>query len=97
LASPACTIRDGVAVEGLLAEPGPDGIPVVTGVVTSAGPIPADLTVVAGGRRRSGPRRGRGHRHRLLLALLRDDPRRRAPAERRPDRRRPRLPEVRDL
>ncbi len=55
LASPACTIRDGVAVEGLVAEPGVDGIPMVTGVLTSAGPIAADLTVVAGGRRSTLP------------------------------------------
>ncbi len=55
LASDRCTIRDGVAVEGLRAEPGADGVPVVTGVVTSAGTIPADLTIVAGGRRSTLP------------------------------------------
>ncbi len=55
LASSACAIRDGVAVEGLLAEPGVGGVPVVIGVQTSAGPIPADLTVVAGGRRSTLP------------------------------------------
>ena len=55
LASERCTIRDGVAVEGLLAEEGVGGLPVVTGVQTSAGPIPADLTVVAGGRRSTLP------------------------------------------
>ena len=55
LASPRCSIRDGVAAEGLLGSPGADGIPVVTGVRTSAGDFPADLTVVAGGRRSTLP------------------------------------------
>ena len=55
LASPGCSIRDGVAAEGLLATPGADGVPVVTGVRTSAGDFEAGLTVVAGGRRSTLP------------------------------------------
>ena len=109
LASPRCSIRDGVAAEGLLGSPGADGIPVVTGVRTSAGDFPADLTVVAGGRRSTlpdwlaeigadpVPEEVEDTGHRLLLTLLRAASRRGAPAARRPDRRRPRVSQVRDL
>ena len=56
LASSDCSILDGVAVEGLVAEAASNGdAPVVTGVLTSKGPVSADLTVVAGGRRSTLP------------------------------------------
>ncbi|HMK12243.1 MAG TPA: FAD-dependent oxidoreductase, partial [Acidimicrobiales bacterium] len=55
LASPGCSILDGVSVEGVTSEPGPDGIPIVTGVLSSSGPVTADVTVVAGGRRSTLP------------------------------------------
>ena len=55
LASPGCSILDGVAVDGLCAEAGPDGIPLITGVRTGSDSVAADLTVVAGGRRSTLP------------------------------------------
>ena len=110
LASERCTIRDGVAVDGLPRSQAPTGVPVVTGVVHERGrrSLPTSRSwraagacdaarLARGDRRGSGRRGGRGHRHRLLLPLLRAAARRGAAAARRADRRRPRLPEVRDL
>jgi 2-polyprenyl-6-methoxyphenol hydroxylase-like FAD-dependent oxidoreductase len=48
-AEPGIDVREGVAVTGLLAEPGDP--PLVTGVTTAAGPVPADLVLDASGRR----------------------------------------------
>ena len=61
-ATPGVTIRRGVAVAGLAVGPGAPGadgptpgVPHVTGLLTSAGPIEADLVVDCGGRRSSLP------------------------------------------
>ena len=109
LASPGVSLLDGVVVDGLAATDDPSGLRRVTGVHLADGrTVDGDLVVLAGGRRgdvpawfdghrrRHGRRGRRGHRHRLLVALL--------PAHRRgaasrdgPDRRRPRLPEVRGV
>jgi 2-polyprenyl-6-methoxyphenol hydroxylase-like FAD-dependent oxidoreductase len=52
LAEPHVSLRDGVIVDGLEAEPGPDGIPRITGVRLSTGEVVAgDLIVAANGRR----------------------------------------------
>jgi hypothetical protein len=48
-AEPGIDVREGVAVTGLLAELGDP--PLVTGVTTAAGPVPADLVLDASGRR----------------------------------------------
>ncbi|MGH0029553.1 MAG: FAD-dependent oxidoreductase [Myxococcota bacterium] len=45
------SVRRGVRIEGLSAEPGPGGVPRVTGVRTSEGELRADLVVDATGRR----------------------------------------------
>ena len=61
-ATPGVTIRRGVAVAGLAVRPDSPGatgtapgVPHVTGLHTSAGPIEADLVVDCGGRRSSLP------------------------------------------
>ena len=108
LASPGVSLLDGVVVDGLTATDDPSGPPPVTGVHLADGrTIEGDLVVLAGGRRGDVPawfeadrrRHGRGgrrgHRHRLLVALL--SAHRRGAGHRRPDRRRPRLPQVRGV
>ena len=55
-ATAGVTIRRGVAIAGLVAEPGPDGTPRVIGVRCEGGEVvAADLVVDAGGRRSAVP------------------------------------------
>ena len=97
LASPGVSLLDGVVVDGLAATDDSTGLRRVTGLHLSDGrTIDADLVVLANGRRGDVPAwfeaigtpgRGgrRGHRHRVLVALLPAD--RRCTGDRRPDRR----------
>ena len=93
--APLLELRDGVAVEGLVAEPVSNGdAPIVTGVRLDERGSRSRLTSVvapAAGAARcptwlaaigadASPRGGRGHRHRLLLPLL--PAARRAPSSR---------------
>jgi 2-polyprenyl-6-methoxyphenol hydroxylase-like FAD-dependent oxidoreductase len=50
-ALPEVSVRRGVAVQGLVTQPGAGGVPQVTGVRTDAGTVDADLVVDCGGRR----------------------------------------------
>ena len=83
LASPGVSLLDGVVVDGLAATDDPTGLRRATGVHLADGrTVDGDLVVLAGGRRGDVPAwfeaigaaavdgGRRGHRHRLLVALL---------------------------